>query len=145
MLSQCFGPKMGFPFVDPTSQRQVWNIYQRLALRLRLGSSSVETTMDASDMISGHENKNIDSRGISRDCPMQCLMESPPCVHGVTYIQQNNEWLYVGLNGKFFELYATLPGNIGPKTGTAYCARLVRTLMGDERTLFLSNPLTWES
>jgi hypothetical protein len=102
--------------------------------------------MDAFDMIAdGHDDGNTDSRGISRDCPMQCLLESPPCVHGVTYVQENNEWLYVGLNGRFFELYATLPGIIAPKTGTAYCARLVRTLMGDERTLFLSNPLTWES
>eukprot|EP00804_Cyclotella_cryptica_P030770 CCRYP_009172-RA/>CCRYP_009172-RA protein AED:0.31 eAED:0.43 QI:0/0/0/1/0.5/0.33/3/0/715 len=126
MLSQCFGPLMGFPFIDPSSQRHVWNIYQRLSLRLRLGSSTVEATMDAFDMIAdGHDHSNIDSRGISRDCPMQCLLESPPCVHGVTYVQENNEWLYVGLNGRFFELYATLPGNIAPKTGTAYCARLI--------------------
>ena len=52
---------------------------------------------------------------------------------------------FVGLNGKFFELYATLPATIPPKTGTAICARLVRSLMGDERILFLSNPLTWGS
>ena len=51
----------------------------------------------------------------------------------------------VGLNGKFFELYATLPASIPPKTGTALCARLVKSLMGDERILFLSNPITWGS
>lgn len=143
MLAQCFGPQMGFPFVDAVSQQHLWKVYQRLALRLRLGSSSTETTMDAFDMIiDGHNDNN---RGISRDCPMQCLLESSPCVHGVTYVQDNNEWLHVGLNGRFFELYATLPGVISPKTGTAYCARLVRSLMGDERSLFLSNPFTWES
>ncbi|KAL7506074.1 hypothetical protein ACHAXN_003422 [Cyclotella atomus] len=146
MLAQCFGPPIGFPFVDAASQRHVWNTYQKLSLRLRLGSASSETTMDAFDMIvASHDENNIDLRGISRECPMQCLLESSPFEHGVTYIQENNEWLHVGLNGKFFELYATLPGSISPKTGTAYCARLVRTLMGDERSLFLSNPLTWGS
>lgn len=146
MLAQCFGPPIGFPFTDAASQKHLWKVYQQLSLRLRLGSSSVEASMDAFDMIvDGYSDCNIDSRGISRNCPMQCLLESSPCVHGVTYVQENNEWLYVGLNGKFFELYATLPGNISPKTGTASCARLVRALMGDERCLFLSNPLTWES
>lgn len=144
MLPQFFGPPIGFPFIDAASQRHIWNIYQKLSLRLRLGSASTETLMDAFDMIiDSHDEKN--SIGISRDCPMQCLLESSPCVHGVTYVQENNEWLHVGLNGKYFELYATLPGNVSPKIGTAHCARLVRTLMGDERSLFLSNPVTWES
>eukprot|EP00578_Thalassiosira_sp_NH16_P011987 CAMPEP_0181111190 /NCGR_PEP_ID=MMETSP1071-20121207/19139_1 /TAXON_ID=35127 /ORGANISM="Thalassiosira sp., Strain NH16" /LENGTH=682 /DNA_ID=CAMNT_0023195059 /DNA_START=11 /DNA_END=2057 /DNA_ORIENTATION=- len=146
MLTQCFGPPLSFPFIDASSQSHVWDVYQRLSLRLRLGSSSVETTADALDMIAGTQQRdhyNIDSQGISRECPMQCLLESPPNVHSVTYLQEDNEWLYVGLNGKFFECYATLPATIPPKTGTAYCARLVRRLMGDERILFLSNPLTW--
>ena len=140
MLTQCFGPPLSFPFIDASSKRHVWDEYQRLSLRLRLGSSSVETTMDAMDMISDTQQQqhyNTDSHGVTRDCPMQCLLESPPNVHSVTYVQENNEWLYVGLNGKFFELYATLPATIPPKTGTAYCARLVRRLMGDERVLFL--------
>jgi len=143
MLTQCFGPPLSFPFTDSQSQRKVWDIYHRLSLRLRLGSSSVETCYDALDMFQGRESSNLGN--ISNDCPMQCLMESPPNVHGVTYLQEDNEWLYVGLNGKFFELYATLPATVKPREGTAYCARLVRKLMGDERILFLSNPLTWHS
>ena len=143
MLTQCFGPPLSFPFTDAQSQRKVWEIYQRLSLRLRLGSSSVETCYDALDMFQGHDSSNVGN--ISNDCPMQSLMESPPNVHGVTYLQEDNEWLYVGLNGKFFELYATLPATVKPREGTAYCARLVRKLMGDERILFLSNPLTWNS
>lgn len=143
MLTQCFGPPLSFPFTDAQSQRKVWDIYQRLSLRLRLGSSSVETCYDALDMFQRHDSSNLGN--ISNDCPMQCLMESPPNVHGVTYLQEDNEWLYVGLNGKFFELYATLPATVKPREGTAYCARLVRKLMGDERILFLSNPLTWNS
>lgn len=145
MLTQCFGPPLSFPFIDTRSQRKVWDIYQRLSLRLRLGSSSVETCYDALDMFQvQHDSSNI-MGNISNDCPMQSLLESPPNVHGVTYLQEDNEWLYVGLNGKFFELYATLPATVKPREGTAYCARLVRKLMGDERLLFLSNPLTWNS
>eukprot|EP00986_Skeletonema_menzelii_P013195 scaffold7554_cov143-Skeletonema_menzelii.AAC.3 len=144
MLTQCFGPPLSFPFTDIQSQRKVWDVYQRLSLRLRLGSSSVETCYDALDMFQGHGSSN-NLGDITNDCPMQALLESPPNVHGVTYLQEDNEWLYVGLNGKFFELYATLPATVKPREGTAYCARLVRKLMGDERILFLSNPLTWNS
>lgn len=145
MLTQCFGPPLSFPFIDTRSQRKVWDIYQRLSLRLRLGSSSVETCYDALDMFQVQHDSNNMIGNISNDCPMQSLLESPPNVHGVTYMQEDNEWLYVGLNGKFFELYATLPATVKPREGTAYCARLVRKLMGDERLLFLSNPLTWNS
>jgi hypothetical protein len=144
MLTQCLGPPLSFPFTNSQSQRHIWDIYQRLSLRLRLGSSSVETCYDALDMVLVQGGNNIEGN-ISKDCPMQSLMESPPNVHGVTYLQEDNEWLYVGLNGKFFELYATLPATVKPREGTAYCARLVRKLMGDERILFLSSPLTWNS
>ena len=140
MLTQCFGPRLSFPFITASSKRRVWDIYHRLSLRLRLGSSSVETCYDALDMC--QSSTSMDT--LSNDCPMQSLMESPPNVHGVTYVR-DNEWLYVGLNGKFFELYATLPATVKPREGTAYCARLVRKLMGDERMLFLSNPLTWNA
>jgi len=139
MLTQCFGPPLSFPFTDESSQSHVWDTYQRLSLRLRLGSSSVESTMDAFNVVGdkqGHDS-------VGKECSMQCLLEDPPNLHSVTYVQEDNQWLYVGLNGKFFELYATLPATIPPKQATAYCARLVRRLMGDERILFLSDPLTW--
>ena len=158
MLTQCFGPAFSFPFIDDSSQRHILDVYQRLSLRLRLGSSSVEATMDALHMITeGICLKNtlqnappqklsqIESQRSCQDCPMQSLLESPPNVHSVTYLQEDNELLFVGLNGRYFELYATLPATIPPKTGTAYCARLVRRLMGDERILFLSSPPTWGS
>ena len=148
MLTQCFGPSLTFPFTDASSKSHVWDIYQRLALRLRLGSASVETTMEALDTISDtsyHQNQyKKRACGISNECPMQLLLESPPKEHSVTYVV-DEDYLYVGLNGKFFELYATLPATIPPKTGTALCARLVKSLMGDERILFLSNPITWGS
>ncbi len=138
MLTQCFGPPLTFPFTDASSQNHVLDVYQRLSLRLRLGSASVETTMDALDAIMD----KMDDRG-SNVSPIQTLLELPPMLHSLTYVQED-KWLFIGLNGKFFELYATLPASIPTKTGTAYCARLVRRLMGDERSLFLSNPITWE-
>jgi len=174
MLTQCLSPPLGFPFVDAKSKRRVWNAYQRLSLRLRLGSASFESTMDAFDMIvddngsssagtgddaspegggggggDGSNNHNNNSSnpglgGIGRHCPAQCLMESPPNVHGVSYALDGTE-LFIGLNGKDFELYATLPGTITPRNGSALCARLVRRLMLDERILFLANPPTWRN
>jgi hypothetical protein len=138
MFTQCFGPPLTFPFTDASSQNHVWDVYQRLSLRLRIGSASVETTMNALDAIIDR----MDDRG-SHMSPIQTLLELPPIVHSVTYVQED-QWLFIGLNGKFFELYATLPASIPTKTGTAYCARLVRRLMGDERSLFISNPITWK-
>ena len=112
MLTQCLSPPLGFPFVDETSKRRVWNMYQRLSLRLRLGSASVESTMDAFEMIVEDQRSNADGHhgtGIGKDCPAQCLMESPPNIHGCTYILDGSE-LFIAINGRDFELYATLPG-----------------------------------
>eukprot|EP00978_Attheya_sp_CCMP212_P011310 scaffold27876_cov51-Attheya_sp.AAC.3 len=145
MLTQSISPPLGFPFVDVPSKRRIWNMYQRLSLRLRLGSAADEATNDAFDMIKedNDESASGDFSHIGKDCPAMCLMESPPNVHGVTYVLDGSE-LFVGLNGRDFELYAVLPGTIPPRNGTALCARLVRRLMQDETELFLDNPLTWD-
>lgn len=147
MLTQCFGPPLTFPFADASSRRRVWDVYHRLSLRLRLGSASSEATADALDAVAEEALESCGAAVCTLDgvCPMQRLLEAPPNIHSVTYLQEDNECLFVGLNGKFFELYATLPATVQPNTGAAYCARLVRRLMGDERILFLSNPLTWGS
>lgn len=104
MLTQCFGPPLSFPFMDASSQSHVWDVYQRLSLRLRLGSSLVETTMDALDMITdAHQQyQYVDSCGISRECPTQRLLESPPNVHAVTYLLEDNEWLVSSESVYFF-------------------------------------------
>jgi hypothetical protein len=117
MLSQCFGPPLSFPFTDPSSQNRVWDVYQRLSLRLRLGSSSVEVTMDALDAITdAHQDYqyNVDSCGISRECPMQRLLETPPNVHSVTYLLEDNEWLV-----SFFLWYPFITFSTGC---TTFCA-----------------------
>ena len=100
-LTQCYSPPLDFPFTTTKSKQHVWSIYQRLALRLRLGgsSSSVEESMLSYDSsYDGHD-------GIQKECLAINLLESPPAVHGVTYLLDGTE-LYIGLNGAFFELYA---------------------------------------
>ena len=95
LLTQCFGPSLSFPFVDAAAQAHVWSIYHKLAFRLRFGSASGESMMDALDEL---ELKNDIHHGKHHgNCPMQRLVESPPSVHGVTYVQEDNEWLYLGL------------------------------------------------
>ena len=111
MLTQCFGPPLSFPFIDASSQSHVWDVYQRLSLRLRLGSSLVETTMDALDTITDTHQQyqyNVDSCGISRECPTQRLLESPPNVHAVTYLLEDNEWLV----SSFFGIRSLLRSNL---------------------------------
>ena len=142
LLTQCFGPSLSFPFVDAASQAHVWSVYHKLAFRLRFGSASEESLMDALDEVAAKNDNHGQYHG---DCPMQRLVEEPPSVHGVTYVLEDNEWLYLGLNGKYFQLYATLPATVAPRTGAALCARLVRKLMADERNLFLANPLCWNN
>ncbi len=141
-LTQCFSSPFTFPFTDALSKRQIWSMYQRLSLRLRLGSSAMESTLDALERQSAEMNTS--AQNIQRDCPSQSLFATPPTVHGVSYILDGNE-LFIALNGKDFELYATLPATVPPKTGTMLCARLVRRIWADEGKLFLARPLTWRS
>ena len=85
-------------------------MYQKLNLRLRLGSATVESTMDAFDMISqddsvtGSGSTTATPAGIGRDCPAMCLVESPPNVQGVTYFVDGTE-TFLAMNGREFELY----------------------------------------
>lgn len=107
-LTQCISAPLGSPFDSPASKRHVWTVYQKLNLRLRLGSASVESTMDAFDMIAndhmnGDEEKMGSISGIGRHCPAICLAESPPNIQGVTYVLDGDE-LFMALNGRDFEL-----------------------------------------
>jgi hypothetical protein len=105
-LTQCISPSIPFPFVDSSSRRRLWTNYQKLSLRLRLGSATVESSMDAFDMIRQDETANGHTGyfpGIAKDCPAIGLLESPPNVHGVTYIVEGSE-IFLAMNGRDFEL-----------------------------------------
>ena len=132
-LTQCYSPPLGFPFISTKSKQHLWNVYQRLALRLRLGgSSSIESSTSSSSNVFSYQQfsdttndddtattsgilqdddhngsyvDNNDNDGIQKECYAINLLESPPAVHGVTYLIDGTE-LYIGLNGAFFELYA---------------------------------------
>lgn len=107
-LTQCISAPLGSPFQSTESKRRIWTMYQKLNLRLRLGSASVESTMDAFDMIAndhinGEEEKLGSISGIGRHCPAICLAESPPNIQGITYVLNGDE-LFMALNGRDFEL-----------------------------------------
>jgi hypothetical protein len=104
-LTQCISPPVPIPFAGISSKRRLWTNYQKMAVRLRLGSATVESTMDAFDMISRDETEHKDRSfpGIAKHCPAIGLMESPPNVHGVTYILEGND-IFLAMNGRDFEL-----------------------------------------
>jgi hypothetical protein len=104
-LTQCISPPVSFPFVDAPSRRRLWTNYQKLSLRLRLGSATVESSMDAFDMISQDETASglEGFPGIAKHCPAIGLVESPPNLHGVTYIVEESE-IFLAMNGRDFEL-----------------------------------------
>jgi hypothetical protein len=109
-LSQCISPPLGDPFESTISKRKVWSNYQKLSLRLRLGSATVESTMDAFDMINDSCCDDEESHshgsfpGIGKNCPAIGLMESPAYTSdGLSYIVENDH-VFLGMNGKDFEL-----------------------------------------
>jgi hypothetical protein len=114
-LSQCISPSLGDFSSDDTPsfnrdwQKNMWNNYQKLSLRLRLGSATVESTMDAFDMISGSCSKDSGKEiqsfpGIGKDCPAIGLLESPAyTADGLSYILDDSG-IFLGMNGKDFEL-----------------------------------------
>ena len=144
VLSQCISPSVWTaPFHSSHGRRRLWISYQQLSLRLRLGSATPEACSDAFDMIS--RAGPCDDQGfpsIASDCPAMGLAESPPNVHGITYIVDNSE-IFFAMNGRDFELYMTVSNTTPVKHAAALGTKLVRRLMADETKLFLTSPLSW--
>ena len=95
---------------DEKLPAQLWSSYQTLGIRLRLGSATIESTMDAFDMIlqDKQEENEInqdynDFPGIGQYCPVMSLLESPPNLHGITFIREGQE-VFLAMNGAGFEL-----------------------------------------
>ena len=80
--------------------------YQRLSLRLRIGSATIEATNDATDKIALDTNRD---RGGEEDAcwSMVRLLEQPPPIEGICYITEDC-FTYLALNGSDFELYVCL-------------------------------------
>lgn len=88
-----------------SATRRLYSMYQKLQLRLRLGSASCESTMDALDVIARVQavSEEEHMKGIGRHCPASCLTESPPSVQGVTYVIDGPD-LFLAMNGREFEV-----------------------------------------
>ena len=181
-LTQCISPPLksiSATAVDGNNvewKRNVWSVYQRLNLRLRLGSANNESVADAFATITkefSDESAGVPS--IAKYSPAMLLAESSPKIQGVTYLCKDGK-TYLGMNGQGFELYVVrrknaqrvcacacailthaplflfnnmyrylVRSNTLPVQQTAALgAKLVRRLIADEDTLFLSQPLTWK-
>ncbi|CAJ1950522.1 unnamed protein product [Cylindrotheca closterium] len=147
LLSQCIStPILLEDFPNAKSRRRVYIMYQKLGLRLRLGSATVESSMDALDMIALDDKGASDLSSfptLTSTCPSIGLAESPPNVHGITYIVDGDE-IFLGMNGRDFEFYMTIRNSVPIKKAAAIGTKLVRRLKADEKDLFLTNPLTWD-
>jgi hypothetical protein len=110
-LSQCVSPPVTAPFVSVSSRRRLWSNYQKLSLRLRLGSATVESCIDAFDMIKNDSSRKENDKsgfrhftGIGRHCPAIGLNESTPYnPDGLSYIIEGDV-VFLAMNGKNFEL-----------------------------------------
>jgi hypothetical protein len=80
-------------------------MYQKLQLRMRLGSWTFQSTMNAFDSISSEQAASEEEHvnGIGRYCPASCLVESPPEIRGLTYAIDGSE-LFLAMNGREFEV-----------------------------------------
>lgn len=100
---QCISSPFATPLESMESQQDVWHAYQRLNLRLRLGSATVEATMDAFDMITRDHSGETETLGIGKFCPAASLLESPPNIEGLSYLSKDS-LTYLAINGVEFEL-----------------------------------------
>jgi hypothetical protein len=80
-------------------------MYQKLQLRMGLGSWTFQSTMNASDSISSEQAASEEDhmKGIGWYCPASCLVESPPEIRGITYAIDGSE-LFLAMNGREFEV-----------------------------------------
>ena len=93
--AQCFSSKFEFPLDSDEAQHMIWSQYQRQALCLRAGSSSVESGM-----------------GVQRN-ESSVLAATPSSDHAQTYAILASGYIVVGLATSESELYATFAGGCG--------------------------------
>lgn len=149
-LPQSFIPPLDFPFVDAEAKWRVWRTYEKLCLRMRLGAASTASTWSKYDEIltnyqSGERMKAADVpsfQSASASVGME-LTESVPQAHGMTYVIEE-EFLFLAMNGKGFELYAIFPSSVPIQDATTSAAMLARTLVAESGKLLLTEPLTWK-
>jgi hypothetical protein len=138
-LSQCIGPCMS-TLHDDLLRRRVYDIYQKLSIKLRFDSLSVESTMDVMDTIITNSSKEC--HDISQYCPSRLLHESIPPI-GRSYILNGEELFYCFSDGETFVFYATLSATTTPAEANILCSALVETIRKDTDRLLISKPLSF--
>ena len=133
-LSQLFGPVLcanGYAI----SEKRVWQIYQRLSLRLRQSSEEIENTLSTFDDLNAASLAGPDT--ISQYRPSQLLHdENAWHLTGDDFVSAfDGDEVYAALKGPGYEFYAVLPGNLSSiSDAKILCSSLVETLLskGDE-------------
>mmetsp|Transcript_24063 Transcript_24063/g.27464 ORF Transcript_24063/g.27464 Transcript_24063/m.27464 type:complete len:564 (-) Transcript_24063:28-1719(-) len=134
-LEQYCSPKMNF---KDTIKKEIWNAYQKLGLRLRIGSTSVQSTMKAlDDILFTQGNNDHNSTNLCR--PSQILHEKVATEQGISYFI-HGEYLFLGLSGKNYDFYATLSVTVPPLDANTLCGVLLDTLIHDMNDLFQCKP-----
>ena len=156
-LPQCICASDEDLFQTSASRRKLWSNYDKLMMRLRLGSAQSESVQDALEMIyNDRRSPSKDSRrtdnavseppphaALDYECNASALLEAAPQFASMTAIVEG-DYLYAGINGDAFELYFTLSADLSVKQATALGAKLVRRLLLEQQQLFLWNPLVWK-
>ncbi|CAB9509172.1 fusion protein MON1 homolog A [Seminavis robusta] len=135
-LAQCLSPPLNkFPFVDARSRRRVWRMYQTLRWRLLNRESNQPRS-----------NNGMVTTGMERHCPAVALAASSVITTGTTlpcYIVDGSE-LFLAMNGSGYEFYAVLPSTTSIREAEASATKLLRRLVADQKSLFLTKPMCWD-
>lgn len=126
---QLFGPSLRLNEGNSNSTiRKIWRNYQELSLKLRLGSKSIESTLDSYDEITADVTTEQDT--ISQFRPSTLLNESGLTTDEKFFSFVDGDHVYAAIAGKDYEFYAVLPANLSsPSDSQILCSTLVETLM----------------
>jgi hypothetical protein len=146
-LPQCFCPPVDFPLADSLETHYIWNAYEKLSLRMRGESlnSALTLGIPCESQESAFSNKEeIDHiPSLNHVLLAMKFVESIPVTNGISYIIDEN-FLFLAMNGKSFELYCTFPSAVQINDATSSASLLAKTLVADSGKLFLLEPLTWK-
>ena len=113
--AQCYSSKMEFPLDSEEVQNLVWSHYQRLALCIRVGSSTAEASF-------------LD---LQRDDDFHAMSADPSPNHSISYAILDSSHVVVGLATSDSELYTTFPGTLSGLDACSLTHSLQRQLRAD--------------
>lgn len=108
-LSQCVASPMKFPFLEDASRRRVWSTYQKLRLRLCLGSATTVSTLNGWDELPPNEQLNANAQTVPTDnstnhfSAMAFASGSTNGGETLAFVVDKSE-LYIAMKGNDYEL-----------------------------------------